>query len=66
MIGATKVFFKNEVRKFIEYRVRDTKNLTRFSKKTPAEELGIFPLTYSFTSELFNKFVGLNICLKSP
>ena len=66
MIEATKVFLKKGVRKFIICCVRDTKNLTRFSKKTPAEELGIFPLTYSFTSELFNKFVGLNICLKSP
>ena len=27
LIGATKVFFKKEVRKFIEYRVRDTKKL---------------------------------------
>ena len=33
MIEATKVFLKKGVRKFIKCCVRDTKNLTKFSKK---------------------------------
>ena len=51
-------------RKFIKYCVRDTKNLTESSKKTHAKELVIFPSTYSFTSEFFNKFVGFQIVKK--
>ena len=54
MIEATELFLKKGVCKFFKYCVRDTKNLTKFSKKTRAKELGIFPLTYSFTSEFFD------------
>ena len=54
MIEATEVFLEKGVRKLIKYFERDTKNVTKFSKKTRAKELGIFPLTYSFTSEFFD------------
>ena len=55
MIEATEVFLEKGVRKLIKYFERDTKYVTKFSKKkTRAKELGIFPLTYSFTSEFFN------------
>ena len=66
MIEATEVFLKKGVCKFFKYCVRDTKNLTKFSKKTRAKELGIFHLTYFFTSEFFNKFIGFHILQKSP
>ena len=54
MIEATEVFLEKGVHKLIKYFERDTKNVTKFSKKTRAKELGIFPLTYSFTSEFFS------------
>ena len=60
MIEATKVFLKKGVGKFIKRCVRDTPNFLK--TKTRAKELGIFPLTYSFTSEFLNKFVGFHIC----
>ena len=60
MIEATNVFLTKGVRKFIKYCVRDTKNLAKSSKKTRAKELGIFLLTYSFTSEFLNKFGGFH------
>ena len=69
MKEATKVFLKKCVRKFIKYCVRGTKNTTKKKqkqKKKHAKELGILPLTYFFTSEFFNKFLGFHVCLKRP
>ena len=48
MIGATKVLLEKGVGKFIKYRVRDTKNLTKFSLKSTCEEVGNFPFDLFF------------------
>ena len=59
MIGVTKVFHKKSLHKFIKYRIRD-KPVN--GPSIELAELGIFPLTYSFNCEFFNKCPSFGIC----
>ena len=64
MIEATKVFLKKGVCKFIKYCGRDTKNLTKFSKKNTCEEVRNLPFDLFFYQWILQYICRLPYLLK--